>query len=227
VVTGVLGTEASLICPAAVMQMEERARTNPDAPVTVDDLQAWEAKHGRIPPGAAVLMYSGWEARIGDQATYRNMDAKSMMHFPGFSPEASEFRLKEREINGIGVDTPRGRIPHPAATAGIAGEAVPIAGHQSVPDEIERIEVLSEDDDAVPVSHHPKSVLERLELAVHGDLAEGGDVRLKIESLLLQRPASERITVPSQQTLPLPVEDETDISLVSESSMIMLGYNQL
>jgi kynurenine formamidase len=28
-----------------------------------------------------------------------------MMHFPGFSPEAAEFLLKEREINGIGVDT--------------------------------------------------------------------------------------------------------------------------
>jgi kynurenine formamidase len=97
--------EASLICPATVIQVEERARTNPDTPVTVDDLKAWEAKHGRIPPGAAVLMYSGWEARIGDQAAYRNMDAKHMMHFPGFSPEAAEFLRKEREINGIGVDT--------------------------------------------------------------------------------------------------------------------------
>ena len=97
--------EASLICPAAVIQVEERARTNPETPVTVDDLKAWEAKHGRIPPGAAVLMYSGWEARIGDQTAFRNMDAKQMMHFPGFSPEAAEFLLKEREINGIGVDT--------------------------------------------------------------------------------------------------------------------------
>jgi kynurenine formamidase len=97
--------EASLICPAAVIQVEERARTNPETPVTVDDLKAWEAKHGRIPPGAAVLMYSGWEARIGDQTAFRNMDAKQMMHFPGFSPEAAEFLLQEREINGIGVDT--------------------------------------------------------------------------------------------------------------------------
>jgi kynurenine formamidase len=97
--------EASLICPAAVIHVEERARANPDTPVTVDDLKAWEVKHGRIPSGAAVLMYSGWEARIGDQAAYRNMDTKHMMHFPGFSPEAAEFLLQEREINGIGVDT--------------------------------------------------------------------------------------------------------------------------
>jgi hypothetical protein len=49
VVTGVLGTEASLICPAAVTQVEERAKTNPDTPVTVGDLKAWETKRGRIP----------------------------------------------------------------------------------------------------------------------------------------------------------------------------------
>jgi kynurenine formamidase len=60
--------EAGLICPAAVIHMEERARANPDTPVTVDDLKAWEVKHGRMPTGAAVLMYSSWEARISDQA---------------------------------------------------------------------------------------------------------------------------------------------------------------
>jgi kynurenine formamidase len=27
------------------------------------------------------------------------------MHFPGFSPEAAEFLLKERQVNGVGVDT--------------------------------------------------------------------------------------------------------------------------
>ena len=97
--------ETSLICPAVVIHVEERAKTDPDTRVTVDDLKAWEAKHGRIPLGAAVLMSSGWEIRIGDQTAYRNMDAKNVMHFPGFSPEAAEFLLKEREINGIGVDT--------------------------------------------------------------------------------------------------------------------------
>jgi kynurenine formamidase len=97
--------ETSLICPAVVIHVEERAETDPDTRVTVDDLKSWEAKHGRIPLGAAVLMSSGWKVRIGDQTAYRNMDAKNVMHFPGFSPEAAEFLLKEREINGIGVDT--------------------------------------------------------------------------------------------------------------------------
>lgn len=97
--------EASLVCPAVVIHVHERAKTNADTLVTVNDLKAWEGKHGRIPRGAAVLMHSGWEARIGDQTAYRNMDDKQTLHFPGFSPEAADFLLKERQINGIGVDT--------------------------------------------------------------------------------------------------------------------------
>jgi kynurenine formamidase len=95
----------TLVSPAVVIHIHDRARGNPDAQVTVDDLKAWEGKHGRIPNGAAVLMYSGWEARAGDQTAFRNMDAQGGMHFPGFSKEAGEFLLKERNINGIGVDT--------------------------------------------------------------------------------------------------------------------------
>src|SRR5574337_173343 len=97
--------EASLVCPAVVIHVHERAKTNADTLVTVDDLKVWEGKHGRIPSGAAVFMHSGWEARIGDQAAYRNMDDTQALHFPGFSPEAADFLLRERQINGIGVDT--------------------------------------------------------------------------------------------------------------------------
>jgi kynurenine formamidase len=71
----------------------------------MEDIRAWEKKHGRVPREAAVLMWSGWEQRAGDQAAYRNMDNQGIMHFPGFSPEAVEFLVKERAIGGIGVDT--------------------------------------------------------------------------------------------------------------------------
>ncbi len=97
--------EASLVCPAVVIHVHDRAKTNADTMVSVADLKAWEGKHGRIPRGAAVFMHSGWEARIGDQTAYRNMDGKQVLHFPGFSPEAAAFLLRERQINGIGVDT--------------------------------------------------------------------------------------------------------------------------
>jgi kynurenine formamidase len=87
--------DTALVCPAVVIHIHDRARGNPDAQVTSDDLKAWEAKHGRIPAGAAVLMHSGWEARVDQQ-----------LHVPpAVCKEAAEFLLKERSINGIGVDT--------------------------------------------------------------------------------------------------------------------------
>lgn len=97
--------DEALVAPAVVIHVHDRARQDPDTVVTVDDLKAWEAKHGRIPARGAVLMHSGWEARAGDQGAFRNADPQDVMHFPGFGKEAAEFLVKERSIVGIGVDT--------------------------------------------------------------------------------------------------------------------------
>ena len=97
--------DATLVAPAVVIHVHDRAKTDPDTAVTVDDLKAWEQKHGRIPAGGTVLMHSGWEARANDQTAFRNADAQNVMHFPGFSREAAEFLVGQRSIVGIGVDT--------------------------------------------------------------------------------------------------------------------------
>lgn len=97
--------DATLVAPAVVIHVHARAKTDPDTAVIVDDLEAWEQKHGRIPAGAAVFMHSGWEARANDETAFRNADRQNVMHFPGFSKEAAEFLVKERSIVGIGVDT--------------------------------------------------------------------------------------------------------------------------
>ncbi|WP_324670065.1 cyclase family protein [Geochorda subterranea] len=94
-----------LVAPLAVIHIHERAARDPDAWVTVDDLMAWEARYGRIPDGAIVCMHSGWESRVGDADAYRNADASGTMHFPGFSPQAAQWLVHERDIVGIGVDT--------------------------------------------------------------------------------------------------------------------------
>ena len=95
----------SMIVPLAVVDIRDKAGKNPDAEVTPDDILAWEKQHGRLPDGAAVFMRSGWDARIGDETKYQNMDASKVMHFPGFAPAAAELLTKERKISGIGVDT--------------------------------------------------------------------------------------------------------------------------
>ena len=94
-----------LIAPLVVIDISERAATDADAAVTVDDITAWEAANGPLPEGAFVAMYSGWSSRLADPETYINADAEGVQHYPGFSPEASAFLVSERTISGAGVDT--------------------------------------------------------------------------------------------------------------------------
>jgi kynurenine formamidase len=95
----------NLVAPLAVIDISERAAKDADALLMVDDLMAWEKANGKLPDGAFVAMNSGWDAKIASTKDFRNADDKSVMHFPGFSGEAAEWLLKERNIVGIGVDT--------------------------------------------------------------------------------------------------------------------------
>lgn len=94
-----------LIAPLAVIAISGRARKDPDALVTVDDLLAWEKRHGRLPAGALVAMDAGWDARAGNPTEFLNQDAKGVMHTPGFGVEAARFLVEQRDISGVGVDT--------------------------------------------------------------------------------------------------------------------------
>jgi kynurenine formamidase len=96
---------SELIVPAVVIDIARRAARDPDTVVTVDDLRSFERRHGRIPRDAAVLMYSGWGAKVDDPDAYRGTDAAGSLHFPGFSPEACEWLLRRRGIRSLGVDT--------------------------------------------------------------------------------------------------------------------------
>ena len=96
---------SELITPAVVIDIADRAARDPDTVVTVDDLRSFERRHGRIPRDAAVLMHSGWGAKIDDADAYRGADAAGTLHFPGFGAEACEWLLRRRRIRSLGVDT--------------------------------------------------------------------------------------------------------------------------
>jgi kynurenine formamidase len=98
-------TLPELVVPLFVVDVASRARRNPDYAVTIRDVRRAERRHGRIPRGALVAMWSGWDARIGDPAAFRNPDAAGVLHFPGWSGEAVEWLLEERDIAALGVDT--------------------------------------------------------------------------------------------------------------------------
>jgi len=91
--------------PLAIVSIADRAAKNADALLTVDDVLAWEKRHGRLPAGAFIAMHSGWDARVANAERFLNKDAKGTMHAPGFSEDAARFLVKERDIVGAGVDT--------------------------------------------------------------------------------------------------------------------------
>jgi kynurenine formamidase len=77
----------------------------PDFLLTAEHVRAWEAKHGRIPDGAVVLLHTGWDRRWGDVLRFQNKDARGQMHFPGFGADAAKFLVDQRTVRGIGIDT--------------------------------------------------------------------------------------------------------------------------
>jgi kynurenine formamidase len=105
------GTTADLlppqnfIAPLAVIDISDRAASDPDAQGMPDDIMAWEAEYGPLPNGAFVALNSGWAARVGDPQSYINLDATNVQHYPGWHPDAAAMLVNERSIVGIGVDT--------------------------------------------------------------------------------------------------------------------------
>lgn len=94
-----------LVSPLVLIDVEESVITNDDYALTVEDIHAWEAKHGTIPKGALVVMRTGWSSRWPNEEKFRNVGADGKMHFPGFSPASATFLTTERDIHGIGIDT--------------------------------------------------------------------------------------------------------------------------
>jgi len=91
------------IGPACVIDVSSHVRTNADFLLTVPIVEAWEAKHGRIPPHAWVLIRTDWSKRT-DGKDFLNIKADGP-HTPGFHPDAVPFLARERDILGVGVET--------------------------------------------------------------------------------------------------------------------------
>jgi kynurenine formamidase len=91
----------NLIAPACVVDCSADAANNGDFLLTVPMLEAWEAKHGKIPAGNWVLFRSDWSKRQG--AEYANV-LEDGAHTPGPNPAAVQF-LVDRGVLGLGVET--------------------------------------------------------------------------------------------------------------------------
>jgi kynurenine formamidase len=98
---------ADLLRPAVCVDIRAQAARDADYGVTVADLLAFEATHGRIPGGAAVVLRTGWEARWGTPA-FANLDEDGVLHHPGFTLGAVTWLLQTGRLGrqgALGTDT--------------------------------------------------------------------------------------------------------------------------
>jgi kynurenine formamidase len=99
-----------LMGSAVIIDVTEAAGRSADYQVTAADIQGAEARDGRIPDRAIVLLRTGYSRRWPDAARYlgtaeRGEAAVAKLHFPGLHPDAAAWLIANRSISAIGIDT--------------------------------------------------------------------------------------------------------------------------
>jgi kynurenine formamidase len=80
------------IRPLVVISIEDQVAKDFGYSLKVPDIEAFEAKHGKIPEGSVVFVRSGWSKEWPDQALAKKSP------FPGVSLDALKFLHEQRKI---------------------------------------------------------------------------------------------------------------------------------
>ena len=97
---------------AIKIDVSSKSLNNPDYLISIKDFTNWEEKHKQeIPEKSIILLETGYSKYYPDKVKYlgtdlRGPEAVKLLHFPGLSPKAAEWLVKNRNINAIGLDTP-------------------------------------------------------------------------------------------------------------------------
>ena len=99
-----------LIASAVVIDVTAPSERDADYQVTTEDFARFEREHGAIPPGAIVLLRTGFSRRWPDAARYlgtatRGEEGAKLLHFPGLHPDAARWMVANRRVGAIGIDT--------------------------------------------------------------------------------------------------------------------------
>lgn len=94
-----------LVGPGVVIDVSAEATRDADFMLEAEHVRAWEAKHGRVPEGAIVLLCTGWSRFWTNYPRYKNQDPMGKLHFPGYSKAAARLLVAERKARGLGIDT--------------------------------------------------------------------------------------------------------------------------
>lgn len=94
---------ATLIRSAAMIDISAEIAGDPDGLLLPAHVEAFEARHGRIPDGSIVLVRTGWEAFNTDPGRYAGVPGP--LRFPGYGADAARILVDERHAAGLGIDT--------------------------------------------------------------------------------------------------------------------------
>ncbi|KAF2361740.1 Kynurenine formamidase [Trinorchestia longiramus] len=93
--------------------MKERAASQDNAELAMEDVQKWIDENGPIPDKAIIFVNTGWGVRYHNRTAYFGTDTNeiSKLRFPGLSIEVAKFFANHynetgRRIVGVGIDTP-------------------------------------------------------------------------------------------------------------------------
>jgi len=95
----------NLVSQGILIDVQAKSSANSDYVLTLIDLQEWEKANGRIPAHSLVILNTGWHQRWENPDRYLNRDESGALHSPGFAADAVRYLLKERNVNGVGIDT--------------------------------------------------------------------------------------------------------------------------
>jgi len=87
--------------PAVVIDARRQTRRNVDYALTVRALRRFEARHGRIPKGAMVIMWTGFQGRWDKPKAYVNRKADGLLHYPGISKGATRWLISSETCAGL------------------------------------------------------------------------------------------------------------------------------
>lgn len=97
-----------LIAPGVVIDVSAQAAKDRNYRLTKEDVLTFEKTHGKIAPGTAVLLRTGWSQYWPDAKAYLGDDTPgdaSNLSFPSFGEAAIRLLVQQRQIAIFGLDT--------------------------------------------------------------------------------------------------------------------------
>lgn len=95
-----------LFLPMAIVDVREQVALNSEYLLSVDDILSWEERNGPLPSGCLFVTHTGQSKHWPNRTAYMGIDGNGVKHFPAMQPEAASFLATQRNVYGVGVDTP-------------------------------------------------------------------------------------------------------------------------